>query len=118
MRRRAKQGSGSGRLAWLAVGVLGLVLVGVFTVNPEDAHAWAVPRATPAIKAAGKVHSDMERGFIRAEVLPWQALLDCAEPGVSVSHAMAEAKKRGILRTEGKSYEVQDGDVVHILFNV
>jgi GTP-binding protein YchF len=110
------EGPGPERVARASQDLLGLVTF--FTVNPEDAHAWAVPRATPAITAAGKVHSDMERGFIRAEVLSWQQLLDCAEPGVSVSHAMAEAKKQGILRTEGKSYEVQDGDVVHVLFNV
>ena len=62
------------------------------------------------MKAAGKVHSDMERGFIRAEVIRWDELLELG--------SLAEARKRGVLRGEGKGYEVQDGDVLHILFNV
>jgi GTP-binding protein YchF len=87
-----------------------LDLISFFTVNPEDGHAWVVPRGTTALAAAGKVHSDMERGFIRAEVLGWRELLDCG--------SLAEARKRGLLRLEGKQYEVQDGDVLHILFSV
>jgi GTP-binding protein YchF len=87
-----------------------LNLISFFTVNPEDGHAWVVPRGTSALTAAGKVHSDMERGFIRAEVLGWRELLDCG--------SLAEARKRGVLRLEGKQYEVQDGDVLHILFSV
>jgi hypothetical protein len=109
-------GPGPERVAASSQDLLGLIAF--FTVNPEDAHAWTVPRATPALKAAGKVHSDMERGFIRAEVLTWQEILDCAHAGAPVSSALAEARKRGILRMEGKGYEVQDGDVIHILFNV
>jgi ribosome-binding ATPase YchF (GTP1/OBG family) len=62
------------------------------------------------VRAAGKIHSDMERGFIRAEVLSWQEMLRYG--------SWAEARKHGALRTEGKSYQVQDGDVIHILFNV
>ena len=87
-----------------------LGLISFFTVNPEDGHAWVVPRGTTALAAAGKVHSDMERGFIRAEVLGWRELLD--------SGSLAEARKQGVLRLEGKQYEVQDGDVLHILFSV
>ena len=87
-----------------------LGLISFFTVNPEDGHAWVVPRGTTAVAAAGKVHSDMERGFIRAEVLGWRELLECG--------SLAEARKRGVLRLEGKQYEVQDGDVLHILFSV
>ena len=68
------------------------------------------PRDTPAVKAAGKVHSDMERGFIRAEVIRWDELLELG--------SLTEARKRGVLRGEGKSYLVQDGDIFHILFNV
>jgi len=109
-------GPGPERVARASQDLLGLITF--FTVNPEDAHAWTTPRATPALRAAGKVHSDMERGFIRAEVLTWQELLDCAQAGAPVTSALAEARKRGILRMEGKGYEVQDGDVVHILFNV
>jgi hypothetical protein len=87
-----------------------LDLISFLTVNPEDGHAWVVPRGTAALTAAGKVHSDMERGFIRAEVVGWRELLDCG--------SLAEARKRGVLRLEGKQYEVQDGDVLHILFSV
>jgi len=87
-----------------------LGLISFFTVNPEDGHAWVVPRGATALTAAGKVHSDMERGFVRAEVLGWRELLD--------SGSLAEARKQGILRLEGKQYEVQDGDVLHILFSV
>ncbi len=62
------------------------------------------------MKAAGRIHSDIERGFIRAEVIGWQELLDAG--------SNAEAKKRGLLRVEGKTYEVRDGDVINVLFNV
>ncbi len=87
-----------------------LGLVSFFTVNPQEAHAWVVPRGTTAVRAAGKVHSDMERGFVRAEVLTWQELLEHG--------SLAEARKHGVLRMEGKEYQVQDGDVIHILFSV
>jgi GTP-binding protein YchF len=91
-----------------AVSLLGLITF--FTAGQQDTHAWSVPAGTPAVKAAGRIHSDIERGFIRAEVIGWQELLDAG------SHA--EAKKRGRLRLEGKTYEVQDGDVINVLFNV
>ena len=87
-----------------------LGLVSFFTINPEEAHAWTVPRGTTTLHAAGKVHTDMERGFVRAEVLTWQELLDHG--------SLAEARKHGVLRIEGKEYRVQDGDVIHILFSV
>jgi len=85
-------------------------LITFYTVVGDECRAWTVPRATPAQQAAGKIHSDMERGFIRVEVIGWQELLACG--------SLAEARKRGILRTEGKGYPVQDGDVLHILFSV
>ena len=91
-----------------AVAILGLI--SFFTAGQQDTHAWSVAAGTPAVKAAGRIHSDIERGFIRAEVIGWQELLDAG------SHA--EAKKRGVLRVEGKTYEVKDGDVVNVLFNV
>lgn len=91
-----------------AVSLLGLITF--FTAGPQDTHAWSVPAGTPAVKAAGRIHSDIERGFIRAEVIGWQELLNAG------SHA--EAKKRGVLRLEGKTYEVKDGDVINVLFNV
>jgi ribosome-binding ATPase YchF (GTP1/OBG family) len=91
-----------------AVSLLGLITF--FTAGQQDTHAWSVAAGTPAVKAAGRIHSDIERGFIRAEVIGWQELLDAG------SHA--EAKKRGVLRLEGKTYEVKDGDVINVLFNV
>ena len=87
-----------------------LRLIAFYTVAPQDAHAWSVPAGTPAVKAAGRVHSDIERGFIRAEVIRWQDLLAAG------SHA--EAKRRGLQRLEGKGYEIADGDVINVLFNV
>jgi ribosome-binding ATPase YchF (GTP1/OBG family) len=69
-----------------------------------------VPAGATAPQAAGKIHSDLERGFIRAEVVSYEDLI--------AAGSIAEARKRGLLRTEGKTYVVQDGDVVNILFNV
>jgi GTP-binding protein YchF len=91
-----------------SVALLGLITF--FTAGQQDTHAWSVQAGTPAVKAAGRIHSDIERGFIRAEVIGWRELLDAG------SHA--EAKKRGVLRLEGKTYEVKDGDVINVLFNV
>lgn len=99
---------GPERMLRLSQQVLGLVTF--FTVNEADGHAWAIPTGSPALEAAGKVHTDMARGFIRAEVIGWQELVECG--------SLAEARKRGALRTEGKQYVVQDGELLHILFNV
>jgi hypothetical protein len=96
------------RLLQQAVSLLGLITF--YTMAPQDTHAWSVPAGTPAVKAAGRIHSDIERGFIRAEVIGWQDLLAAG------SHA--EAKRRGLQRLEGKTYEVRDGDVINVLFNV
>jgi GTP-binding protein YchF len=96
------------RMIRLSYELLGLI--SFFTVNPEEGRAWTIRRGTPAVVAAGKVHSDMERGFIRAEVVGWEELME--------SGSLAEARKRGIVRTEGKGYPAQDGEVLHILFNV
>jgi ribosome-binding ATPase len=96
------------RLLQQAVSLLGLITF--YTMAPQDTHAWSIASGTPAVKAAGRIHSDIERGFVRAEVIDWQALLDAG------SHA--EAKRRGVLRLEGKTYEVRDGDVINVLFNV
>ena len=87
-----------------------LVFVSFFTTVSSELRAWTIPTGTPAPKAAGKIHSDMERGFIRAEVISYSDLETCG--------SIAEARKRGLLRTEGKNYIVQDGDVVTFLFNV
>jgi GTP-binding protein YchF len=81
-----------------------------FTVGEPEGRAWPLPEGGTALDAAGRIHSDIARGFIRAEVIGWTELLDCG--------SLPEARKRGLLRTEGKQYVMQDGDVVNILFNV
>ena len=88
-----------------------------FTVGPDECRAWTVRSGDTAPEAAGRIHTDLERGFIRAEVVRWDDLLVCGE-AVGASGAEAEAKKRALSRTEGKDYQVEDGDVLHILFNV
>lgn len=87
-----------------------LGLISFLTAGPDECRAWTVAAGSPAPVAAGKIHTDLQRGFIRAEVIRCDDLLDAGSE--------AEAKKRGLLRTEGKNYIVQDGDVLHILFNV
>ncbi len=81
-----------------------------FTGGPKEVRAWTITNGDPAGRAAGVIHSDMERGFIRAEVVAYD---DLAHWG-----SEAESKRQGVLRQEGKGYEVKDGDVVHVLFNV
>ena len=85
-------------------------LIAFFTGNQNEVRAWTVARGTTAVKAAGKVHTDFERGFIRAEVIGFDDLIQ--------SGTTAEARNRGRLRQEGKEYVVQDGDVLNILFSV
>lgn len=80
-----------------------------FTVGPKEARAWTIPRGTPAPKAAGVIHGDFEKGFIRAETIAY-------EDYVSLGGEQG-AKEAGKMRAEGKSYIVQDGDVLHFLFN-
>jgi GTP-binding protein YchF len=80
------------------------------TMNVEEVRAWTVRRGTVALHAAGKIHSDMEKGFIRAEVIPCEDFLRCG--------SMAKAKTEGVLRLEGKEYVVQDGDIMQIRFNI
>ena len=87
-----------------------LGLISFFTIASGEVRAWSVPHETPAPRAAGKIHSDMERGFIRAEVISYDDLVKCGN--------IPEARKRGLLRLEGKNYIVQDGDVITFLFNV
>ncbi len=87
-----------------------LGLISFLTAGPDECRAWTVEAGSPAPEAAGKIHSDLKRGFIRAEVIRFEDLI--------AAGSEAEAKKRGLLRTEGKQYIVQDGDVVNILFNV
>ena len=87
-----------------------LGLVTFFTTASNEVRAWPVPAGIEAVRAAGKIHTDMERGFIRAEVVSYDNLVKCG--------SLAEAKKQGLLRLEGKNYIVQDGDVITFLFNV
>ena len=96
------------RIIELSYSLLGLI--SFFTTVSSELKAWTIPSGTSAPKAAGKIHSDMERGFIRAEVVSYGDLESCG--------SLAEARKRGLLRTEGKNYTIQDGDVVTFLFNV
>jgi ribosome-binding ATPase YchF (GTP1/OBG family) len=85
-------------------------LISFFTVGPDECRAWPIPAQSTAVEAAGAIHSDLARGFIRAEVVSYDDLITCG--------SQAEARKRGLLRSEGKGYRVADGDVVEILFNV
>lgn len=85
-------------------------LISFFTVGEDECRAWTIKGTSTAVDAAGAIHSDLARGFIRAEVIHWDQLLD--------AQTYAEARKRGQLRSEGKAYLVQDGDVLNILFNV
>jgi GTP-binding protein YchF len=85
-------------------------LITFFTIASNEVRAWPVKRGTTAVKAAGKIHTDMEKGFIRAEGIGFDDLLNCG--------GIAEARKKGLLHLEGKDYIVQDGDVITFLFNV
>ncbi len=87
-----------------------LNLISFFTTISDEVRAWTIKKGTPALDAAEVIHSDMKRGFIRAEVVSFQDLMGAGN--------YAEAKKRGTVRLEGKAYEVQDGDVIQFRFNV
>jgi len=87
-----------------------LGLASFFTVGEDEVRAWTVPAGAAAVEAAGAIHSDIARGFIRAEVIGWAELLEVG--------SLAEARKRALLRLEGKDYPVQDGEVCHFRFNV
>ena len=87
-----------------------LDLISFFTVGPDEVRAWTIRRGTVAQKAAGKIHSDLERGFIRAEVIPY---------GVFMEHGSeAAVRDAGRMQVEGKTYVVQDGDILHVRFAV
>lgn len=86
-----------------------LGLISFLTAGPDECRAWTVAAGSTAPEAAGKIHTDLKHGFIRAEVVHFDDLVACGSE--------AEARKRGLLRTEGKQYVVQDGDVLHILHN-
>lgn len=85
-------------------------LISFFTVGSDEVRAWTIRAGTPAVEAAGVIHSDMQKGFIRAEVVSYDDLMTAG--------SMAEARKHGTVRLEGKTYQVADGDIVTIRFNV
>jgi hypothetical protein len=87
-----------------------LGLISFLTAGPDEVRAWPIQRNTPAVEAAGTIHSDIQRGFIRAEIVAYDDLI--------AAGSMAEARKRGTLRMEGKTYIMQDGDICNFLFNV
>lgn len=87
-----------------------LNLITFFTAGPKEAHAWTIVRGTLAPGAAGKIHTDFERGFIAAEVINWKDLLNAGGD--------AGAKEKGLIKLEGKEYTMKDGDVVEFRFNV
>lgn len=101
--------SGLDKLVQASYKLLGLI--SFLTAGPPESRAWTIKEGTPAPQAAGKIHSDIERGFIRAEVIAYDDLM--AHGG-----NMASAREKGLVRIEGKDYIMKDGDVVHFRFNV
>ena len=87
-----------------------LQLQSFFTVGEDEVRAWTVQRGAPAVEAAGAIHTDLQRGFVRAEVVAYDDLISLG--------GMAEAKAKGKLRLEGKEYPVKDGDIMHVRFNL
>jgi ribosome-binding ATPase YchF (GTP1/OBG family) len=88
-----------------------LGLISFFTVGKNEVRAWTIKNGTSALEAAGKIHSDIERGFIRAEVVGFDEFR-------SVDFTMGKAREKGLVRLEGKTYVVQDGDIINFKFNV
>jgi len=100
--------SGLDRVIALSYELLGLI--SFLTAGPDEVRAWTIPDGSTAVEAAGAIHSDLARGFIRAEVVAFEDMV--------ATGSMAEARKRGVLRSEGRTYIVKDGDVMEILFNI
>ncbi|MBP5193324.1 MAG: redox-regulated ATPase YchF, partial [Clostridia bacterium] len=100
--------SGLNRLVKASYKLLGLI--SYLTAGEKETRAWTIENGTKAPQAAGKIHSDFEKGFIRAEVVDWQTLLECGSYNA--------AKEKGKVRSEGKDYVFKDGDVVLFRFNV
>lgn len=100
--------SGLDKLIKASYSLLGLI--SYLTSGEDETRAWTIKKGTKAPQAAGKIHSDFERGFIKAEVVNYQDLMDCG--------STAAAKEKGLVRMEGKDYVVQDGDVILFRFNV
>jgi len=102
------QESGLDRLIKCSYALLGLI--SFLTYGKDECRAWTIQKGTKAPKAAGKIHSDIERGFIRAEVIAYNDMIACG--------SVNAAKEKGLLRSEGKDYVVQDGDMIYFRFNV
>jgi ribosome-binding ATPase YchF (GTP1/OBG family) len=100
--------SGLDRLIKASYSLLGLI--SFLTAGPKEVRAWTIRKGLRAPQAAGKIHSDFERGFIRAEIVAYDDLIACG--------SMAAAKEKGLLRSEGKEYVMKDGDVTLFRFNV
>jgi len=100
--------SGLSRLIKLSYRLLGLI--SYLTAGPKEVRAWTIEKGTKAPQAAGKIHSDFERGFIRAECISFDELMECG--------SMTVAKEKGLVRSEGREYVMRDGDVVLYRFNV
>jgi len=100
--------SGLNRLINAAFELLGLMTF--LTAGPDECRAWTIVKGTPAVKAAGKIHSDIERGFIRAEIVNYDDLVKYG--------SINAAREKGLVRLEGKEYVMQDGDVTYFRFNV
>ncbi len=100
--------SGLDKLIRASYSLLGLI--SYLTAGEKETRAWTIVRGTKAPQAAGKIHTDFEKGFIRAEVVEWETLLECG--------GLAGAREKGKVRSEGKDYVMQDGDVVLFRFNV
>ncbi|MBQ7198071.1 MAG: redox-regulated ATPase YchF [Selenomonadaceae bacterium] len=102
------ESSGLDRLIHAAFELLGLMTF--LTAGPDECRAWTIVKGTPAVKAAGKIHSDIERGFIRAEIVNYDDLIKYG--------SINAAREKGLVRLEGKEYIMQDGDVTYFRFNV
>ena len=100
--------SGLDRLIRSSYALLGLI--SFLTAGSDECRAWTIKKGTKAPQAAGKIHTDFERGFIRAEVIAFEDMKACG--------TMANAKSKGLVRSEGKEYVMKDGDIVNFLFNV
>ena len=102
------QSSGLDLLIQRSYNLLGLI--SYLTAGQPEVRAWTIKKGTKAPQAAGKIHSDFERGFIRAEVISFENLMELG--------SLAAAKEKGLVKSEGKEYVMKDGDIVHFLFNV
>ena len=87
-----------------------LDLISFFTVGEDECRAWAVPAGSEAHYAAGRIHTDIQRGFIRAEIVPWDTLLE--------KGSLKACREAGVLQVEGKTYALNDGEIMHVRFNV